>query len=155
MQEILQNLLLTTEYQYSVRILISAFLGMLLGYERALNKKTASFRTFSLVSCASCIFTICSVLVSEMSEISDPGRISAQIVSGVGFVGAGIIYKDRKHGSVEGITTAVMIWFSSALGMLCGFGETFLGIICVVIYIFILTLGKIMHIITEDFKTKE
>lgn len=141
------------ELNYLLRILTSSLLGLFIGAERALSNKSASFRTFSLVSTASCIFTIVGLEMSklglQMTNLGnvDPTRISAQIVSGVGFVGAGIIYKDRKANSVEGITTAVMIWFSSALGMVCGMGNLELILICFVSYAFILFSGKILHIL--------
>lgn len=147
------NFLSTPEYEYTIRILAASFAGLILGTERAINKKPASFRTFALVSSASCIFTILSVIVGEASRASgiavDPGRIAAQVVSGVGFVGAGIIYKDRTAGAVEGITTAVMVWFAASLGMVCGFGHILLGGICLLMYIFILTFGKLLHRIVE------
>ena len=134
-----------------LRVSTSSILGLLIGAERALNNKSASFRTFSLVSTASSIFTIVGLEMSKLGDV-DPTRISAQIVSGVGFVGAGIIYKDRQANSIEGVTTAVMIWFSSALGMVCGFGNINLVITCFSSYGLILLFGKILHILLNGKK---
>jgi putative Mg2+ transporter-C (MgtC) family protein len=140
------------EYNHLTRILIASLIGLLIGTERAISNKPASFRTFALVSTASCIFTIISIKMSLLSKITDPSRIAAQIVSGVGFVGAGIIYKDNTANSVEGITTAVMIWFTSALGMICGFGDIVLGLVCCLVYILILIFGKVLHILLHGYK---
>ena len=131
------------EIVWGMRLFAAAVFGLLLGTERALNDKPASFRTFSLVSCASCIFSILSVDSITMSTIADPTRVAAQVVSGVGFIGTGIIFK--QGGNVEGITTAVMVWYAAALGMLCGFGEILFGGISLLIYTFILTFGSFLH----------
>jgi putative Mg2+ transporter-C (MgtC) family protein len=127
-------------------ILLSSFLGLFLGLERAIKKKPASFATFSLVSITSCIFSIISYdFVPDMNV--DQTRIAAQVVSGMGFVGAGVIFKNRDK--IEGITTAVMLWFSCAVGMACGFGQYSLAIYSVIVYYISIVCSILLHILVD------
>ena len=136
------------EIDWITKISVAALLGFLLGTERGLRHKPASWRTFSFVSAASCIFCILSQITT-----GDPNRIAAQIVAGIGFIGAGIIFKTQpnqhKH-VVEGVTSASMIWFACAIGMCCGFGLMKLACACCVIYAIVLAAGMIFHRIIDD-----
>jgi putative Mg2+ transporter-C (MgtC) family protein len=123
-------------------ILLSSFLGLILGLERAIKKKPASFATFSLVSLTSCIFSIISSQFI-LENYSDPSRIASQVVSGMGFVGAGVIFKNKDK--IEGITTAVMLWFSCAIGMACGFNHYVLAIISVMLYYVSIGCSILLH----------
>ena len=120
-----------------IQVFIASVLGFLVGSERALHNKHASIRTFSLVCVAACMFTIASEFTGE------PARITAQVVSGIGFIGAGIIFKGQ--GKPAGVTTAAMLWFVGALGILCGLGEILFGVSCFLVYIFILTMGHFLR----------
>lgn len=106
------------------RLCLAVLLGSLVGIERALRDKPAGFRTNVLICVGACVFTISSMALSE--PMVDKTRIAAQIVSGVGFLGAGAILRDAK--SVIGLTTAATIWALAAIGMACGFGEIVLAI---------------------------
>ena len=99
-------------------LLLAWFLGALLGAQREAQGRSAGLRTHALVCGAACLLT----LVSE-GGAADKGRIAAQIVSGIGFLGAGVIL--RKGVSVRGLTTAATIWTAAALGIAVGFGGRF------------------------------
>jgi putative Mg2+ transporter-C (MgtC) family protein len=95
--------------------LVALFVGAVIGAEREYRSKAAGFRTVILVTLGSCLFTLLSV---KMGSIDDKSRIAANIVTGIGFLGAGAIYRDKI--SIRGITTATTIWISAALGMAIG-----------------------------------
>src|SRR5438105_369263 len=101
-----------------VRLLIATALGALIGAEREFERKPAGFRTNCLICVGSALFTIISVRVDAAR--GDQARIAAQIVSGIGFLGAGVIM--REQGRVTGLTTAAGIWMVAALGMAVGAG---------------------------------
>jgi putative Mg2+ transporter-C (MgtC) family protein len=98
-----------------VAMLVSILCGGIIGFEREYRSKSAGFRTIILISLGSTIFTI----VSQHGAGADD-RISANIITGIGFIGAGVIFKDRV--SVRGLTTAAVIWTSAAIGMTAGVG---------------------------------
>ncbi|ACC98852.1 Putative Mg transporter [Elusimicrobium minutum Pei191] len=104
------------------RLLISLVLGGIIGLERQYNEKPAGFTTNSLICLGSTLFTILSV---KMMGVGDPGRIAAQIITGVGFLGAGAIL--REGNKVSGLTTAACVWLVAAVGMAIGFGNYILG----------------------------
>jgi putative Mg2+ transporter-C (MgtC) family protein len=115
-----------TDAEVVRRILLAAVLGGLLGAERELRHKSAGFRTNILIGIGSSLFTIMSVAMAEGTG-ADPGRIAAQIVTGIGFLGAGAIM--RTDGGVQGLTTAATIWVNAALGVAAGGGEYHLAIV--------------------------
>ena len=122
------------------QLLLSLLLGALIGVERKLAHKTAGMRTFALVSLGSTIFSLISIhatqYVNAMGRIEfDPTRIAAQIVTGVGFIGAGIIFFDQSR--VRGVTTAAGLWLASAIGMAVAFGFYMMAIIATLLTLFI------------------
>lgn len=138
---VLVNLPIPEDLKY---VAIAAGLGLLIGCERAYKNKAASIRTFALLSAGSALFTLLSTLASPSgSGVVDQSRIAAQIVSGLGFLGAGVIF--RYQDKLSGITTAVMIWFTAAIGMSCGFKQTGIAIGSVLIYYSILIVGEVFH----------
>lgn len=101
--------------------LIAAFaIGALVGAEREYHDKSAGMRTMILICVGSALFTIFSTRISSGGSPGDPGRIAAQIVSGVGFLGAGVILLRR--GQIRGLTTASTVWIAAALGIGVGVG---------------------------------
>ena len=100
-----------------VRLLLAAALGGIIGAERELRQKSAGFRTNILIAIGSALFTIGSLTLSPQA---DPTRVAAQIVTGIGFLGAGAII--RTHSGVHGLTTAATVWVNAALGMAAGGG---------------------------------
>lgn len=112
--------------QTIIQILIATFLGSIIGLERELAGKDPSLRTFMLITLGSCIFTLISIQAPLNSQMGDPGRIAAQIVTGIGFLGAGAIFQAKN--SVRGLTTAALIWFAAGVGMLVGFNNILLAV---------------------------
>jgi putative Mg2+ transporter-C (MgtC) family protein len=110
-------------------------LGGLIGLERELGHKPVGLRTNILICLGAAIFTIVSVQMGRTTEGSSV-RIAAQIVGGVGFLGAGAIIRDR--GTVQGATTAATIWLVASLGMACGAGFFVLATVGTLLTLFVL-----------------
>lgn len=106
-----------TALDAGLRLLAAASLGALLGLERELSAQPAGFRTHLLVGLGAGVFTVAGADVSG----ADPARVAAQVATGVGFLGAGAILRDR--GSVKGLTTAASLWVTAAVGVACGLGS--------------------------------
>lgn len=104
--------------EYLLKLFLAALVGGAIGLEREYRDKSAGFRTMILISVGSCLFTIISDVMAD--TISDNTRIAAAVVSGVGFLGAGVILKDGIN--IRGLTTAASIWMVAALGMAMGMG---------------------------------
>jgi len=120
------------------RVLVALLIGVLVGIEREYRGKLAGIKTNSLICVASAIFTATSALMSSDSQHLDvanydPTRIVAQIVSGIGFLGAGAIFK--ANNKVEGLTTAAVVWAVAALGIMVGFGIYLSSIVIAIIFI--------------------
>lgn len=102
-------------------LILAAVLGMIIGFERWQKGKAAGMRTFALVSLGSALFTILSTEgFKNLGVDFDPSRIAANIVVGVGFLGAGMIF--LSGGEVRGLTTAAGLWVAASLGMAVGLG---------------------------------
>lgn len=127
---------------HAKQIMLSALLGFVIGVERASKGKPASMRTFSIISTGSCLFTVLSVEAAggAVALPHDVTRIAAQIVTGVGFLGGGVIFKTSDR--IEGITTAAMIWLTAAIGMGCGFNQ-----IAAVLWSFVA--GALIHMLSS------
>jgi len=129
------------------RILISVVLGMLIGFERRRADRPAGVRTMALVSLGSCIFTIDSMFAFSNSPDSwDSSRVAAAIPSGVGFLGAGLIYKrgprtDNDRHEVHGLTTASSVWLSAAAGIAAGGGLAVIAFFSTMVMIIVLRFG--------------
>jgi putative Mg2+ transporter-C (MgtC) family protein len=126
--EILTQLFGYQELEFLLEFLLvlgfALLCGLLIGGERELKHKPAGLRTQTLVVVASAMFT----LMSQSVEGGEPTRIAAQIVTGVGFLGAGLILKSQDGRTVENVTTAASIWFAASVGMALGFGFYFVGL---------------------------
>lgn len=117
--------------EWFLRVLAAALLGGVLGLERDVHGRAAGLRTHLLVCMGSAIFMVHSLFVwsyapelqGEFMRVSDPARIAAQIITGIGFLGAGAIIKEGF--SVRGLTTAANLWVAAAIGMTCGAGLYF------------------------------
>lgn len=139
------------------RLLLASFLGGLIGLEREIHGRPAGFRTHLLVSLGACLFTITSLEVyrtfgnfSGNGPVGvDPGRIAAQVVTGIGFLGAGAIIRERA--SIRGLTTAACLWVAAALGIACGIGLFWLAIsVTLVALVNLLLLKEVERRLTRD-----
>lgn len=110
---------LAADAGYAIRLLVAAILGALVGFEREIHDHPAGMRTHLLVSLGSAGFTVLSIAAFPAPG-ADPGRIAAQIVSGIGFLGAGAILKEGA--TIRGLTTAASLWAVAAVGMAAGAG---------------------------------
>ena len=130
---------MTTEF--IIRILVATALGAVIGLDREYRTKAAGFRTHVLVALGSALFMIISVHgfddlpKDQMTLRMDPARIAAQVVTGIGFIGAGTIIFQKNV--VKGLTTAAGLWVTAAVGMACGVGmytladvSTVTGLLC-------------------------
>ena len=128
------------------RILIASILGGILGLERDMHGRGAGLRTHLLVSAGAALFMILSINISnftinvpaDFSKVTDPGRIAAQIVTGIGFLGAGVILKEGF--TVRGLTTAACLWIAAAIGMSAGAGLYVISIFTTIFSIFSLVI---------------
>ena len=122
------------EYEFILRIFCAAVLGGLIGLEREYRAKEAGFRTHFLVALGSAVFMIVSaygfsdVHMDGMTSRWDVSRIAAQVVSGIGFIGAGTIIFRKAENIVSGLTTAAGLWVTAAIGLACGGGMYVLSI---------------------------
>ena len=135
-----------SQYEIYFRILVSAVLGFLIGWDRTSKNKPAGLKTYTYVSVACTLITIVSIESAEIfsqtdsGKVMDPMRLAAQIVSGLGFLGAGVILKDGLR--VKGLTSAAMIFYVGGIGI--GIGAGFYGIVifATVVTFFITKIGN-------------
>lgn len=144
-------------WHFVVRMLIAIICGLAIGFERKSRSKEAGIRTHAIVCLASCLFMILSkyLTVPIFSDItggtfnSDATRIAAQVVTGIGFLGAGIIMYRRDV--MHGLTTAAGVWATSAIGMAIGGGFVVTGVVATAM---ILLLQLIFHLPIKAFTTR-
>jgi len=133
------------------RLGVALLVGGILGAERERHKKAVGLRTLILISIGSALFTILSFRIGIMFNSNEPGRIAANIVSGIGFLGAGVILEER--GRVVGLTTAATIWLTAALGMAAGAGEYVLSVgasfISLIVLLLFTRLEEYLEVSTE------
>ena len=123
------------------KLLLSMLLGAVVGFERRRKGQTAGVRTFSLISMGATLAMLLSIYVPQEYlglKNGDPGRIAAQVITGIGFLGAGAIIQMK--GSVRGLTTAAGIWMVAIIGMAVGLGMYWLSVVASALILFILVL---------------
>lgn len=104
-----------------IRIAAAFLLGGLLGLERGLKHRPAGLRTYMLVSIGACMIMLINQYIFQMYQVGDPTRMAAQVVSGIGFLGAGTIIVTRRN-QIKGLTTAAGLWAAAAVGLAVGIG---------------------------------
>ncbi len=127
------TLTLFDNLEFLLRILLSGVLGILVGLERSKRQKEAGVRTHCIIACTATVFMILSKYA--FLDGVDGGRIAAQVVSGISFLGAGVIF--QSGGSIRGLTTAAGMWGTAATGMAIGAGLYWVGLIEAAMLIFI------------------
>ncbi len=133
-----------SEFDIIIRIALSVVLGTMIGYERERVDKPAGLRTHILVSLGSAQFTILSFYAFPGS---DPSRVAAYVVVGIGFIGAGTIIQSQNR--IIGVTTAASLWVVASIGMACGIGFYLAAILVTAISFVTLKLKKLEEIIHE------
>ena len=151
----IDNLMHIFNLEYFVRLLFAVIFGFCIGLERELTNKYAGLRTHILVCLGACVFTLISiygfptfaesdnVIIDNSTGIRDTGRVAAQIVSGIGFIGAGAVL--RNGPMIIGLTTAATLWISAAIGMTCGVGLYDLATIATIASVAVLTVIRIFE----------
>lgn len=112
-----------TDWAVIVRLTFSLLLGGLIGFERQLHRRSAGLRTHILVCMGSCLIMLTSMFIFDIYKnqaMVDPSRIAAGVITGIGFLGAGTIIRDRE--GVKGLTTAASLWVVAAIGLSVGCG---------------------------------
>ena len=140
------DLSLNTQLDLALRLTVGLVLGAIIGFERELQRQPAGFRTHSLVSLGAALFTIVSAF-GFSGDLVDPTRVAAQIVSGIGFIGAGAILQYR--GNIRGLTTAASLWSVAAIGMAAGAGLYSVAIIGTVLILVVLSILDRVEAITQ------
>ncbi|MGM0500226.1 MgtC/SapB family protein [Halanaerobium sp.] len=124
-------------FEYALRLFLSAILGGVIGTEREKRDKAAGIRTYALVAVTSCLIMLTSYnLAMDLGDekaYADAARIAAQVVSGVGFLGAGTILKNDNK--IRGLTTAAGLWSVAGIGLAVGMGYYFIAIITAIIIV--------------------
>ena len=125
------------------KLTLSIILGSLVGLERRRKGQIAGMRTFSLICMGATLAMLVSIYIPQEYmglKNGDPGRIAAQVISGIGFLGAGAIIQMK--GSVKGLTTAAGIWSMAAIGLAVGAGMYIISISAVILILFVLTIAE-------------
>ena len=150
MNNILEFMTELTTASVAVRLLIATLLGSMVGIERANKRYAAGIRTFALVCLGSALATITGLYFAQMSgNMADSARIPAQLLCGIGFLGAGtIIVTDRKQ--IKGLTTAAGLWVTASMGIAIGAGLLWAALIC---WALVLITNYYMHYMTRYVET--
>lgn len=135
------------EWNYILRLFIAGLLGGLIGFEREFRAKEAGLRTHFIVALGSALF----MLISQYAFTGrfDAARVAAQVVSGIGFIGAGVIIFQKNV--VRGVTTAAGLWVAAAIGLACGAG---MYVVAIAATLFTIMCLETMHIITRRYGEK-
>ena len=110
-----------TLWSILIRILVSVLLGGIIGLERGMKNRPAGLRTYMLVSLGSCVVMLINQYTTQVFGTGDPVRLGAQVISGIGFLGAGTIIV-TSHNQIKGLTTAAGLWASACIGLAVGIG---------------------------------
>ncbi len=136
----MSSFLIGNEVDFAIRLGVCLLFGAVIGVERELRNKPAGISTNCFVMAGACLFTFASLSIDPNS----PARIAAQVVSGVGFLGAGMIIKSEAN-TVKNLTTAAAVWFAAAIGMVIGFGWYAVGAMATV---YAVVVPRIPHVKT-------
>jgi len=130
---------LQMDMDFFFRILTACFLGCLIGWEREKHRKivSAGIRTYGAISMGSCAFALIGLYVLH----SEPTRVASQVVTGIGFLGAGIIFRQGDY--VSGLTTAATLWATAAVGMAAAFGMYMLACLTALLLLLLLYLPRV------------
>jgi putative Mg2+ transporter-C (MgtC) family protein len=136
-----------TETEIVMRFMTAILCGGAIGLERDLNKLPTGFRTLSLVSLGSCVAVTAAL---ESGDADGFSRVAQGIVTGIGFLGAGVILQGSDLKKVKGLTTAAAIWLTAAIGLLCGLGELKIALIATGFAVAILLLDVLQRKLSSE-----
>jgi len=131
---------MSPELEAGLRLLLAAVLGGVIGFQREMSHKPAGLRTHILICMGSTLFTVVSVL--GFTGNVDPSRIAAGVVTGIGFIGAGVIFRGMRGDKVMGITTAASIWVTAAVGIAAGAGLYIIAVATTIITVLVLMIPR-------------
>lgn len=130
--------------EFATKLILAIIMGGIIGIEREMTGKSAGFRTNIMICVASTLLTIVSLNIMEYSSVVDPSRLMANIIVGIGFIGAGTIIQSKK--AVIGLTTAATIWVVAAIGITIGAGYYILAFTAMLIILLTLFLLRYIEI---------
>jgi putative Mg2+ transporter-C (MgtC) family protein len=131
---------MSTEIEMVLRLLLAAVLGAGIGYQRERAKKPAGLRTHMLIALGAALFTVVSIY--GFGDKGDPSRVAAGVVAGIGFLGAGVIFRAMRGDLPMGLTTAASIWIVAAIGMAAGVGLYLVSVVIAVLSVLILMIPR-------------
>ncbi|MER2171291.1 MAG: MgtC/SapB family protein [Psychrobacillus psychrodurans] len=134
--------LFNSHYDLYIRLAVATFIGLLIGLERAIKHKPAGIRTHILVCLGSTLAMSLSTL--NQGPYMDPMRLAAQVISGIGFLGAGVIWVDKDNVK-RGLTTAANLWITACVGLTIGYGAYDLAILTVFFMFIAMNLPKLLE----------
>lgn len=129
---------LETDIHMLMRVIIASLLGAFIGWERERHGISAGIRTYGAICLGACVFGIVSLNVMGGA---DPSRIAAQVATGIGFLGGGVIFRQDKY--VSGLTTAATLWATAALGLTVAFGMYMIAVLTSIIIYLMLYLPRL------------
>ena len=132
---------MSPQVEIILRLLLATALGAGIGYQRERAGKAAGLRTHILIALGSALFTLVSIF--GFSGAVDPSRVAAGVVAGVGFIGAGVIFRGMRGEVIAGITTAASIWATAAIGLAAGAGLYLISLIATLIAVGVLMIPKV------------
>ena len=133
---------MSTELEIILRLLLAAGLAAAIGYQRERAGKAAGLRTHILIALGAALFTVTSIY-GFAGGAFDPSRVAAGIVAGIGFIGAGVIFRGARGDGVAGITTAASIWVTAAIGLAAGAGMCLIAIVTTLVTVIVLVFPKV------------
>ena len=129
-----------------LRMLAAMLIGCIVGIDRDLHGKPTGMKTLGLVSLGACIATMCAQgFTMTPSDDTGVSRAVQGIVTGVGFLGAGVILQNPRENRVRGLTTAASIWVTAAVGIVCGLGVWSVAFIAMILMIALMTIGRVVE----------
>ena len=124
---------------------VSVLIGCIIGLDRNLHGKPTGVKTLGLVALGACLVTMAStnfMLINSAEEMSSASRVIQGVITGIGFLGAGVILHDESNERVRGLTTAASIWVTAAIGIVCGMGFWKIAVIALVIVLMLFVIGR-------------
>jgi putative Mg2+ transporter-C (MgtC) family protein len=142
-----------SDLELAKRLMLAALLGGVLGFEREWHHKAAGLRTNILIALGAALFTLMSIELAGFNGNGDPTRVASQIVTGIGFLGAGAIM--RTNAGIQGLTTAAAIWVNAAIGVACGGGRYHLAFIATGVTLVVLIALPVIEAGFDRFRPKD